>query len=53
MILSRINRTTMNSLLKVSRFFHDLHVNDLLTKIFLVLESLVNYLQKLSEKTPC
>ena len=45
MILSRINRTTMNLLLKVSRFFHDLQVNDLLTKIFLVLESLVNYLQ--------
>ena len=35
----------MNLLLKVSRFFHDLQVNDLLTKIFLVLESLVNYLQ--------
>ena len=45
MILSRINRTTMNLLLKVSRFFRDLQVNDLLTKIFLVLESLVNYLQ--------
>ena len=45
MILSRINRTTMNLLLKVSRFFHDLQVNDLLTKIFVVLESLVNYLQ--------
>ena len=45
MILSRINRTTMNLLLKVSGFFHDLQVNDLLTKIFLVLESLVNYLQ--------
>ena len=45
MILSRINRTTMNLLLKVSRFFHDFQVNDLLTKIFLVLESLVNYLQ--------
>ena len=45
MILSRINRTTMNLLLKVSRLFHDLQVNDLLTKIFLVLESLVNYLQ--------
>ena len=45
MILSRINRTTMNLLLKVSRFFHDLQVNDLLTKIFLVLESLVNYLK--------
>ena len=45
MILSRINRTNMNLLLKVSRFFHDLQVNDLLTKIFLVLESLVNYLQ--------
>ena len=45
MILSRINRTTMNLLLKVSRFFHDLQVNVLLTKIFLVLESLVNYLQ--------
>ena len=39
MILSRINRTTMNLLLKVSRFFHDLQVNDSLTK------SLVNYLQ--------
>ena len=26
MILSRINRTTMNLLLKVSRFFHDLQV---------------------------
>ena len=26
-ILSRINRTTMNLLLKVSRFFHDLQVN--------------------------
>ena len=34
-ILSRINRTTMNLLLKVSRFFHDLQVNVLLTKIFL------------------
>ena len=45
MILSRINRTTMNLLLKVSCFFHDLQVNDLLIKIFLVLESLVNYLQ--------
>ena len=40
MILSRINRATMNLLLKVSRFFHDLQVNDLLTKIFLVLETL-------------
>ena len=26
-ILSRINRTTMTLLLKVSRFFHDLQVN--------------------------
>ena len=26
MILSRINRTTMNLLLKVSHFFHDLQV---------------------------
>ena len=33
--LSRINRTTMNLLLKVSRFFHGLRVNVLLTKIFL------------------
>ena len=33
--LNRINRTTMNSLLKVSRFFHDLQVNVLLTNIFL------------------
>ena len=33
--LSRINRTTMNLLLKVSLFFHDLQVNVLLTKIFL------------------
>ena len=40
-----INRTVMNLLLKVSRFFHDLQVNVLLTKIFLVLESFVNYLQ--------
>ena len=32
MILSRINRATMNLLLKVSRFCHDLQVNDLLTK---------------------
>ena len=45
MILSRINRTSMNLLLKVSRFFQDLQVNVLLTKIFLVLESLINYLQ--------
>ena len=30
-----INRTTMNLLLKVSRFFHDLQVNVLLTKICL------------------
>ena len=45
MIQSRINRTTMNLLLKVSRFFHDLQVNVLPTKIFLVLEGLVNYLQ--------
>ena len=45
MILSRTNRTTMNLLLKVSRFFHVLQVNDFPTKIFLVLESLVNYLQ--------
>ena len=34
-IPSSINRTTMNLLLKVSRFFHDLQVNVLLTKIFL------------------
>ena len=27
LILSRINRTTMTLLLKVSRFFHDLQVN--------------------------
>ena len=33
--LSRINKTTTNLLLKVSRFFHDLQVNILLTKIFL------------------
>ena len=38
-VLSRINRITVNLLLKVSRFFHDLQVNDLLTKTFLVLES--------------
>ena len=43
-ILGRINRTTINLLRKVSRFFHDLQVNVLLTKIFLVLESFVNYL---------
>ena len=30
-----INRATMNLLLKVSLFFHDLQVNVLLTKIFL------------------
>ena len=35
MNLSRINRTTMNLLLTVSRFFHDLQANVLLTKIFL------------------
>ena len=34
-IPSSINRTTMNLLLKVSRFFQDLQVNVLLTKIFL------------------
>ena len=34
-IPSSINRTTMNLQLKVSRFFQDLHVNVLLTKIFL------------------
>ena len=34
-ILSRINRTIMNLLLKVSRFFHNLQVNVLLAKIFL------------------
>ena len=34
-ILSRRNRATMNLLLKVSRFFHNLQVNVLLTKIFL------------------
>ena len=39
-ILSRINRTTMNLLLKVSHFFHDFQVNVLFTKIFLVLEAL-------------
>ena len=27
MVLSRINRTNMNLLFKVSRFFHDLQVN--------------------------
>ena len=32
-ILSRINRATMNLLLKVSRFFRDLQVNVLLAKI--------------------
>ena len=32
----------MNLLHKVSRFFYDLEVNVLLTKIFLVLESYVN-----------
>ena len=41
-ILSRINRTIKNLPLKVSRFFHDLQVNALLSKIFLVLESFVN-----------
>ena len=40
----------MNLLLKVSRFFHDLQVNVLLTKIFLVLESLVNCLQTSGNK---
>ena len=44
-IYKSINRTTINLLLKVSRFFHDLQVNVLLTKIFLVLESFANYLQ--------
>ena len=34
-ILSRINRATVNLLLKVSHFFHNLLVNVLLTKIFL------------------
>ena len=33
--LSRINRKTINLLPKVSRFFQDLQVNVLLTKIFL------------------
>ena len=33
----------MNLLLKVSCFFYDLQVNVLITKTFLVLESLVNY----------
>ena len=33
--LSRINRTTTNLLIKVSRFFHDLQVNVSLTKAFL------------------
>ena len=37
-ILSRINITTMNLLLKVSPFFHDLQVNVLLPKIFFALE---------------
>ena len=40
----------MNLLLKVSRFFHDVQVNVSLTKIFLVLESLVNYLQTSGKK---
>ena len=44
-IVGRINRTTMNLLLRVSRFFHDLQVNVLLTKVFLVLESFVNSLR--------
>ena len=34
-ILSRINRTTMNLILKVSGLFEDLQVNILLTTIFL------------------
>ena len=34
-ILSRINRTTMNLLVKVSRFFHDHQVNAYLQKYFL------------------
>ena len=33
-ILSRINRATMNLLLKISRFFHSLQVNVLLAKYF-------------------
>ena len=33
----------MNLLLKLSRFFDDLQINVLLTKTFLVSESLVNY----------
>ena len=41
-IVSRINTTAMNLLHKVSRFFYDLEVNVLLTKIFLVLERYVN-----------
>ena len=35
MILSRINRTTINLILKVAGLFEDLQVNVLLTKIFL------------------
>ena len=34
-ILSIINRTTMNLLLKISHFFHDLQVSVVLTKILL------------------
>ena len=47
-ILSRINRTTINSLLKVSDFFHNLQVKCFTYKNlswFLVLESFVNYPQ--------
>ena len=39
-IKERINRTTLNLLLKFSHFFHDFQVNVLFTKIFLVLEAL-------------
>ena len=41
-IPSWIKRATIKLLFKVSRFFHDLQVNALLTKIFVVLKSLVN-----------
>ena len=42
LIWSGINRTTMNLLLKVSRFFYNLQVNVLLSKIFLAFESFVS-----------
>ena len=42
MLLYKYMILKYNLILKVSRFLHDLQVNVLLTKIFLVLESFVN-----------